>query len=141
MQTYLRKTCRIHFEKGIRTCNIAAARGGWSGVYIERISKFSDFWYICGKLIVLMRVGGIRAVQKVICDPTQLSGRGFSRSVYMKLFSSQFYICWTHIVCPNCHMLTHCVFEFIMFDCFSFLWKLKCWKFTILMFLKNTKWW
>ena len=49
----------------------------------------------------LRRFLGIRAVQKVICDPAQLSGRGFSRNVYMKLCSSQFYIFWTHILCQN----------------------------------------
>ncbi len=48
---------------------------------------------------VLRRFLRIWAVQKVIRDPTQLSGRGLFRIFYMKLFLSQFYIFLdTHVV-------------------------------------------
>ncbi len=39
-----------------------------------------------------MRFLRIRAVQKVIRDPTQLSGRGFSSIFYMELILSQSYV-------------------------------------------------
>ena len=39
-----------------------------------------------------MRFLRIRPVQKVIDDPTQLSGRGFPRIFHMKLVSSQLYV-------------------------------------------------
>ena len=48
---------------------------------------------------MLRRFFLIRAVQKVIRDPTQLSGRGFSRIFYMKLFFvTILYIFDTHVV-------------------------------------------
>ncbi len=41
-----------------------------------------------------MRFLRIRPVQKVIDDPTQLSGRGFPRISHMESFSSQLYVFW-----------------------------------------------
>ncbi len=60
-----------------------------------------------------MRFLRIRAVQKVIRDPTQLSGRGFLRTCYMKLILSQFYRFGTHLLCPSCHMLTQICSEIL----------------------------
>ena len=105
-----------HFYQWI----IQAAQGGISGVYIYRILKISDFWYICEKKLVLRCFFRIRAVQKVIRDPAQLSGRGFSRIFYMKLFLSQLYIFWTHLLCPNCQMLTHIFSKFRNFKMSKF---------------------
>ncbi len=41
-----------------------------------------------------MRFLRIRPVQKVINNPTQLSGRGFPRIFHMESFSSQLYVFW-----------------------------------------------
>ena len=47
---------------------------------------------MCVKTLVLRRFLRIQAVQKVIHNPTQLSGRGFPHIFYMRSILSQFYV-------------------------------------------------
>ena len=61
----------------------------WTHILCPNFENKSDFNYISEHKRVLRCLLGIRAVQKVLCDPAQLSRRGFSRSVYMKLFLSR----------------------------------------------------
>ena len=53
-----------------------------------------DFWYFCRKTNFLVRFLRIHPVQSVVNIITQLSGRGFPRIFYMKLFLSQLYVFW-----------------------------------------------
>jgi hypothetical protein len=60
--------------------------------------RIFDFWYFCGKTNFIMRFLRIRPVQKVVDNPTQLSGRGFPRISHVRSFSSQLYLfCYSKI--------------------------------------------
>ena len=63
------------------------------GEYIEK-NEFSIFYIFAEKTNFIMRFLRIRPVQKVIDNPTQLSGRGFPRISHMRSFSSQLYLFW-----------------------------------------------
>ncbi len=60
--------------------------------FFPQFSKMLDFDECCTNTIFLERFLRIRPVQSVVNSPTQLSGRGFPRIFYIKLFLSQLYI-------------------------------------------------
>ena len=62
----------------------------------------------------------IRPVQKVVNDPTQLSGRGFPRIFHMKLVVSQLYVFWySKIEAESCNSKIR-KFEILYFEKLKF---------------------
>ena len=68
-----------------------------------------------------MRFLRIHPVQKVINNPTQLSGRGFPRIFHMELFSSQLYVFWYFKIEAEPCNSNICKFEFRNFEIMKFL--------------------
>ena len=93
-----------------------------------------------------MRFLRIHPVQKVINNPTQLSGRGFPRIFHMELFSSQLYVFWySKIEAEPCNSKIckseFCCFWILQFWNFEFsnlkileLWNFDVWNFEIMNF-------
>ena len=68
-----------------------------------------------------MRFLRIHPVQKVINNPTQLSGRGFPRIFHMELFSSQLYVFWYFKIEAEPCNSNICKFEFRNFEIMKIL--------------------
>ncbi len=54
--------------------------------------RYTFFLHCCAKHIFIVRFLRIHPVQNIINSPTQLSGRGFPYTFYMKLVVSQLYV-------------------------------------------------
>ena len=70
----------------------------------------------CRETNFIMRFLRIHPVQKVINNPTQLSGRGFPRIFHMELFSSQLYVFWYFKIEAEPCNSNICKFEFRNFE-------------------------
>ncbi len=111
-----------------------AFKGAFRGGEIKTKSGILDFWHFCGKTNFIKRFLRIHPVQKVLDNPTQLSGRGFPRISHMEPFSSQLYVFWySKMEAEPCNSKIR-KFEI------CFFWKFEIFKFEILKF-ENLKFW